>query len=461
MGSIEGLTLRAMLALLSCRGLSVVWLVGLAVWSLAERAAAEPLRVNDVPNPRQGHGGWVSDPSGALGASAAEVERLLEALHRETSAEVAVAIVPSIGEAVPKHFATALFAYWGIGRKGHDDGALVLHVLDQRRVEIETGYGLEGALPDVKCAWLLGEVALPRFRDGALGAGHEALARGLAHGIRHPEATREQLVSAAQAGSAPVAAPAHVIERPVDGPPPVDLSKFAVELSVTGALASVALAVRRRAHRAFYRDEKRRPGGPWVGWLVGVLGALALLMGAAIADVPQLVHGSTAMLGLVAGLLGLGTWRTSRAARQRYAPRACGACGKPMTLLNDAKDDTFLEAGQQVEERLRSFDYDVWRCACGGQLAERYDDEGSARKCPRCSYQTEQCKRRVVLKPATESSSGLAESHHQCAHCGAQRTEQEVLPRIQRSSSSSGGSSSRGSSFGGGRSGGGGAGGSY
>jgi uncharacterized protein len=440
--------------------LVLVWLV------LPVRALA--FGVGDVPNPRRDHGGWVSDPSHALGASTAAIERRLEQLHTASSAEVAIAIVPSIGDEVPRDFATALFQHWGIGRKGHDDGALVLHVLDQRRVEIETGYGLEAVLPDVKGSWLIREAALPAFAAGELGRGHEALARGIEYAIQHPDASRAELVAAAldlpaaevasrQAAHALTSEPA-AVRAPLSGV----LSRFAPELSGGALFATGALVVRRRAHRALYRDARRRPDGPWVGYFLGLLGALGLLGGAYFGELPALGWASSGLLGLVGGLLGLSALRTFKAAKQRYAPRACSACGSPMSLLDDAKDDAFLEPGQRVEERLRSFDYDVWKCQCGAQHVERQDDEGSAARCPSCGYQTEQCKSRRVLRSATEASSGLAEDHHHCAHCKAQRVEQVVLPRIQRSSSSSGSSSSRGGgSFGGGRSGGGGAGGSY
>ena len=105
-----------------------------------------------------------------------------------TGAEVAVVVLPSIGDAVPKHFATALFEYWSIGQKGADNGVLVLHVLDLRRVEIETGYGNEGPLPDVKCHWLIESVVIPAFKAGHFAQGRDALTRGILYALEHPEA---------------------------------------------------------------------------------------------------------------------------------------------------------------------------------------------------------------------------------------------------------------------------------
>src|SRR5688572_11695707 len=151
----------------------------------------------DVPNPRTSHGGWVTDQAQVLGAYGAAIEARLTQLNADTGAEVAVVILPSIGDAVPRQFATALFELWGVGHKGVDDGVLVLHVLDQRRIEIETGYGEEGALPDAKCAWLIEEVAKPLFKQEEMARGHLALSAGLELAIRNPAIDHATLMAIA------------------------------------------------------------------------------------------------------------------------------------------------------------------------------------------------------------------------------------------------------------------------
>jgi uncharacterized protein len=116
-----------------------------------------------------------------------------------------------------------------------------------------------------------------------------------------------------------------------------------------------------------------------------------------------------------------------------------------------------LAAGQQAEERVRSVDYDVWKCgACAHHFTVRYPKwlTGYA-KCPQCSYSTKSSTE-TVITPATTSSSGSARVVEQCAFCSFHHEYTKTLPRIQQSSSS-GRSSGGGSSFGGGRSGGGGA----
>jgi uncharacterized protein len=434
-------------------------------WALALSAvrAQEARRAVDVPNPRSTHGGWISDPSAALGAASAQLERRLSELKQASGAEVAIAIVPSIGAAVPREFATALFEHWKIGRQGHDDGVLVLHVLDQRRLEIEVGYGLESALPDVKCAWLVDEAALPHFRAGELGLGHAALLRGIEYAIRHPDATRAQLLAGVGAESAQAGKSVRVggVARQ---PLAKLLGPFVLELAFAALFALIAAVLRVRADRSLYREPKRRPPAPWLGSAMGALSTGMLLFAAYMAELPALVWAAIGCLASVGGLVGLGALRTWREAKRRYAPRTCATCGASLTLLSDAKDDRYLKPGQRIEERLRSTDYLVWKCACGAIHIEHYADSGSATRSVPCGYQTEQLKSERVVRPATEQSTGLSEKSYHCAHCKTQRVEKVELPRIVRQSPSREhrtSSSRSGGSFGGGRSGGGGAGGSY
>ena len=55
---------------------------------------------------------------------------------------------------------------WGIGKKGRDNGVLILVARDDREIRIEVGYGLEGVLPDGLAGAVIRETFVPRFRDG-------------------------------------------------------------------------------------------------------------------------------------------------------------------------------------------------------------------------------------------------------------------------------------------------------
>ncbi len=141
-------------------------------------------RVEEVPNPRL-TGGWVTDMAGILNAQQKQrLNQMIDALERDTGAEMAVVILQRTLDAEPKAFATELFNRWGIGKKGADNGVLVLVALQQRRIEVETGYGIEGILPDSEIGMLLQEMVVPAFRHGDYSGGLIALVRELSQRLR-------------------------------------------------------------------------------------------------------------------------------------------------------------------------------------------------------------------------------------------------------------------------------------
>lgn len=155
--------------------------------------------------------------------------------------------------------------------------------------------------------------------------------------------------------------------------------------------------------------------------------------------------------GLLTVLAALGGWVGVRRHR-RNRPRRCAACGRTMRRLDEAADDALLAQGQQVEERVKSVDWDVWVCdGCGAHAPERYPRWfTSYRDCPSCGAKTARTTRREITA-ATTSSTGLAEDTTVCEACGHRHVEQVVLPVVTASSSGggSGGGGGGGSSFGG------------
>lgn len=124
------------------------------------------LSVKDVPDPKQTGGGYVSNPDQLLSVAAVdEINATLASLDQSGIAQVAVVFVRSIGEQVPKDFAVELFNTWGIGAKGIDNGLLILVVEDQRRIEFETGYGLESTLTDLLCYRIQQDYMVPYMRS--------------------------------------------------------------------------------------------------------------------------------------------------------------------------------------------------------------------------------------------------------------------------------------------------------
>lgn len=93
-----------------------------------------------------------------------DLKNILTELEKETTAEVVVAIVNSSYPLTPQEYKTKLFDKWNIGKEDKDNGLLIIYFLNENRIEVETGYGLEGILPDSKLGRLLDENYVP-YRD--------------------------------------------------------------------------------------------------------------------------------------------------------------------------------------------------------------------------------------------------------------------------------------------------------
>ncbi len=99
-------------------------MLSIAVLSIPSAGVA--VTVQQVPNPRQVNGGWVTDMAGVLSPSTeAELNQIISQLEAKNGSEIAVVTVPDTApSATPKLFATSLFNYWGIGKAGEENGVL-------------------------------------------------------------------------------------------------------------------------------------------------------------------------------------------------------------------------------------------------------------------------------------------------------------------------------------------------
>lgn len=116
--------------------------------------------------------GFVNDFAGLLSQSErASLESILQNFERESSNEIVIAIVEDLQETTIEDYANRLFEAWGIGKKKNDNGVLFLVTQKERKVRIEVGYGLEGALPDGKVGEILDREILPEFKRGNFAEG--------------------------------------------------------------------------------------------------------------------------------------------------------------------------------------------------------------------------------------------------------------------------------------------------
>ncbi len=102
------------------------------------------------------------------------LEAQLVQLEKDKGAQLAVLIVATTQPEAIESYALRVAEAWKLGRKGVDDGLLFVIARDDRRMRIEVGYGLEGAVPDAIAKRIIAEVVAPRFKAGDYPGGVEA-----------------------------------------------------------------------------------------------------------------------------------------------------------------------------------------------------------------------------------------------------------------------------------------------
>ena len=102
------------------------------------------------------------------------LEATLAQFEQAKGSQMAVLILPTTQPEEIEQFGIRLAEAWKIGRKGVDDGAILIVAKDDRRVRIEVGYGLEGVLTDIATKRIIEEDIVPRFKQGDFAGGVEA-----------------------------------------------------------------------------------------------------------------------------------------------------------------------------------------------------------------------------------------------------------------------------------------------
>lgn len=172
------------------RLLSLLLIASLA---LATLLAATPVAAQTIPKPV----GHLNDLAGVVDPSVEpEFENALRLFQEETTVEIAVVTLPSHRGYSLENYAVRLFESWGIGKKGVDNGILLLFSLEEREVRIEVGYGMEPYLTDGRAGSILDTEILPDLRAGNYGLGLLKGARAIAQTIQdsdyQPGAVRDR-----------------------------------------------------------------------------------------------------------------------------------------------------------------------------------------------------------------------------------------------------------------------------
>src|SRR5476651_1196165 len=119
--------------------------------------------------------GRVVDKTATLSSSdIASLDQTLKDFEARKGSQVAVLIVPTTQPETIEQYSLRVAEAWKIGRKKIDDGAILVVAKDDRKLRIEVGYGLEGALTDVTSKRIIDEVITPKFKSGDFDGGISA-----------------------------------------------------------------------------------------------------------------------------------------------------------------------------------------------------------------------------------------------------------------------------------------------
>jgi len=387
--------------------------------------------ISTVPSPR-GNGiiGYISDPNDFLDAAAEQrINKLLFELEQKSSAEVAVVMLSSIGEEVPKSFAVDLFEEWGIGKSDTDNGLLLLTVMDQRRTEFEVGNGLEPILTDAVCFRIGVNEIVPHFKEGNFGTGIENAVVRVKEFLEKPEAVDEIYSTGVDHKKKAIGLPWFLF-----------LFLFYPLVCVILGFWYYGQTYDIRRSKDDYYDKYHRLDKLKFGCLQYLF------------PLPMLFFGLLVK---------------KRLKEYRYAPRFSKKNGLPMTLLTNYDEIEFLADGQLLEEEMKAVIYDVWKTDDNSDVMFLEYEGPNGRKysdCKECSYQTYGKINSLVLVEATYDHGGTRLDRYECRNCNYFEEKEYNTPQKSRPSESSSGSfsssgsSSSSSSFGGGSSSGGGAG---
>lgn len=407
------------------------------------------LTIDEVPNVHvTDRTQYVSNPSGVLSPQAVnQLNSMIASLWANTSAELVVVAVDEVDSSMtPEEFATKLFEKWKIGKKDKDNGVLLLLSRDDHAAIIRTGYGVEGALPDIVAGRIIRNEMFPLYREEKYDEGTIKGVTTIINALSDPTVAEELKSKYANDSQR------HTADDDLSGEELFNLFLGFAAIVAAAMLLLVIYAImstRKQDDVQRYRSLDQ--------YRTLTLFASFLTLG----------------MGLPAFLL-----LAYKMRRIRRHKRACPHCGTNMELIDEEHDNDFLTPAQDTEERINSIDYDVWHCPKCHQteILPYINRQNNYSVCDRCGARAMSLVDRRTLRQPTVGSEGEGVDIYVCKNCGNQHNKRFRIPKKPDPTAAvaagailgsalggrgGGGGGFSGGSFGGGMTGGGGAGGRW
>lgn len=394
------------------------------------------LTIDQVVNPRSNamYNPYVVDMCHAFSPSELDsITSILENIEIMSTCQVIVVALPGIEGDNEDDFAYELFNKWGIGVKGKDNGLLVLYVKDIRAIRFETGFGLEGILPDAYLSEVMHDIMFPLLKEGRVGDAFIKALDKIGSELTSEEAIEEFMIQ-----------PQPVRYTVVNGICYWLIISVIVTLIIAFSVFKKT-SVTENSTSNDAKSGKGKAGSPEDVDLYLAKKAQAFKF-----------------IGiLLPTLFVLGWYLKNLRKNLRLQPQTCPQCGGKMHLLQPSEARQYYSKGDEIESKLHSADLNYWQCDdCKHIKKMTYQVLGSKyTQCPSCGTYAVSVVSNRILTAATTTHSGTKELIHRCQCCNHEYATTQILPKLVSGGNVSGGGGSFGSggaSFGGGRSGGGG-----
>jgi uncharacterized protein len=323
-------------------------------------------------------------------------------------------VVNSIGDNEISSFGDELASEWKIGKAKKDNGALLLFVMDQHKITMKTGYGVEGVLPDAICKRIQYEAMIPEFKAGNYDKGLIAGVQSMVHYMQQEPIKKEPEKPIDWAQAIPLALAAYIIL--------IILTLIWVGNMIKQTVGNTTLT----SNMAKYKAIKAQLGG--------VMNLTALILPLfTLGGVIFFSRFAYVLLVIPMPLASLPAYIYTRMRMHkiRRSPIPCTVCDGTMHLLSEKEEDAHLKLSQQFEEQLHAIDYDVFVCdKCANEAIFTLDKPSAYTECPKCKTKAYILKEKKTVVAPTYYSSGTERLTYICKFCGHEEDENHKLPKL-------------------------------